>query len=314
MSPEHLLAIDISNALPAVQMLGTVVLAYDPGDRIEQGSELARLDDEPYRLAVAVAESEVARLEARVRELENEMRRMRSVSAEGYVSESELESAEAQLEGAREQLSGTRNRREEAQRDLRHTSILAPLSGRVDQRMISEGDFLSSGDAAFRIDPDSRYRVQLPFPEVMGDRLSEGMPVRIRRLGRDADGPVDGWISSLRPAVDQGARAVVAVAEFDKPDDWRTGTLVEGIVILERREEVVLVPRVSVVERPVGTVVFVLSGSGNSGQVEERRVSIGYRTVDEVEITDGLETGEQVVSDGASFLSGGARVRIRNGD
>ncbi len=85
---------------------------------------------------------------------------------------------------------------------------------------------------------------------------------------------------------------------------------VTGEVVVERRDDAVRVPRLSVVQRPAGQVVFVVDGE----EVSQREIEIGHQTSDWVEIISGLDAGERIVTDGASFLSDGARVRYEDAD
>ena len=77
-------------------------------------------------------------------------------------------------------------------------------------------------------------------------------------------------------------------------------------VVLASRDGTV-VPTGSVVRRPAGEVVYVLSGE----QVAERRVAVGIRTAESAEILDGVKPGETVVVSGAGFLTDGALVTVR---
>lgn len=103
------------------------------------------------------------------------------------------------------------------------------------------------------------------------------------------------------------ARAVVVIAEFTNPGGWRAGASVNGSVTLERRADAVLVPEVSVVQRPAGTVVYVVE----DGKARARPVRTGIRQEGRVEILEGLDGSERVVVDGAGFLTDGAPVQVK---
>ena len=65
-------------------------------------------------------------------------------------------------------------------------------------------------------------------------------------------------------------------------------------------------------ERPAGSVVYVLEDP-EGGVVRQRVVEPGERQDGVIEIRSGLEAGEVVVADGASYLSDGALVVVRSG-
>jgi len=286
-------------------------ILHDIGDRVDSGAELARLEADSYRFALAAAQADAAALQARLTQYERELDRLASVGEGVYVSESDFEAAEADVTTTREELSAAENRRDEAARELERTVIHAPLAGRIDERMISEGDYVTVGDPIFRMVPDASARVSLPFPERVAGRLEAGMPARVRPLEADEGDWIDGEVTRLRPSVD-GGMGVVAIVEFEPPESWRSGTMLEGQVIVERREEALVVPSESVVDRPDRNVIFVLPGdnSEKEGKVEEREVRRGYRTAEFTEIVEGVEADEQVVVDGAAFIGDGSRVRI----
>ena len=73
----------------------------------------------------------------------------------------------------------------------------------------------------------------------------------------------------------------------------------------------VVVPFMALVQRPAGTVVYVLDDA--AGTVREQIVEVGARQNGLVEILSGVEPGQTVARDGASYLSDGAIVSVRGG-
>ncbi|MEE2023782.1 efflux RND transporter periplasmic adaptor subunit [Alkalimonas mucilaginosa] len=288
-----------------------VEVLHDIGDEVEEGAILARLDDSSYTLALAAAQADEAALKTRAEQFARDLNRLEMVGGGQYVSQMDLESARADLYTARQELKAAESRREAAQRKVAHTRIQAPIAGRIDERHISEGDFVSAGDRAFRMIPQSSARVSLPFPERVGGRLETGMRVKLRRLGSD-DYWIDGKVTRLRPSVEDGM-GVTAVVEFIPPSSWPSGTMLEGLVEVAQRSNALQVPSVSVVDRPGRTVVYVLPGHEDYGKVEERRVELGQRSADRVEVLSGVSAGERVVVDGSAYLTHDAEVRIQGG-
>jgi RND family efflux transporter MFP subunit len=293
----------------ATQVDGQVTeIIHDIGDHVSTGTPLATVDDTTLQLNLASAQAEVAALQARLEHAEREFKRLQQVAEGQHVSESELEMARTELAANQEEVKAAEGRRDVARRNVRKTKIRAPIDGRIEARLISEGDYLAAGSEAFHMVPDRSSRVSLPFPERSAERLQEGMPARVRRLHRD-----EPWVPAklvrLGPSVNgSGATAVI---EFDPPDAWPSGALLEGEVQTDRRENAVLTPSESVVSRPERRVVYVLPGDAETGQVEEREVDIGYRSHERTEILLGVSAGERVVVDGAQYLSDGSEVRAR---
>lgn len=286
-----------------------VEVVADVGDAVESGDLLARIDPEPFEFARELADSEVGRLQAQIRRLELDLERLERMSDREYATQQEQDATRAELEATREQLRGARADRQRAKRNLRLTEIRSPVAGRVDARQISEGDFLPAGEMAYRVQPLERFRASFAYPERVAQRLETGMPVELSAQaleGRSLEARID----RLRPAVDPESRSVRAVVEFENEAGWLPGTLLEGEAVVAERENAVRVPEISVVRRPAGHVVYVIA----DGEAQERQVEIGVQRRDWTEIRSGVEAGERIATDGASFLSDGAAIRVQEDD
>ncbi|MEA5444514.1 efflux RND transporter periplasmic adaptor subunit [Gammaproteobacteria bacterium AB-CW1] len=291
----------------AAEVSGRIVrIEHDVGDEVAEGEVLARIDREPFELGRAVAAAEVGRLEARIRQLELDLARLQRLSEREYATEQDKDGVQAELDGARQQLESARNQLRQAERDLRLTDIHAPVDGIVDERMVSEGGFIQAGNPAFSIQPMDRFRAVVSFPERLSDRIERDMVVHLSPRG-GRHGEAEGRVTRLRPAVDPSSRSLRVIVEFDNPGNWRPGMTVEARVVLEERADAMRVPVLSLVQRPGGQVVYIVE----DGEARERSVKVGVRTSEWVEIREGLDGEEQVITEGANFLSDGARVRVR---
>lgn len=293
---------------PEVEGRITEVLV-DVGDSVEQGDVLARLEREPFELQLGATSADRGRLEVERAQWERDLQRMESVADEGYVSDSELENARAELSAIDAELESVRYLEQQAEADLRRTEIVSPIAGEVDSRWVSEGDYVSTGARAFRVTPLAAYRVRLNFPQGLREVLDVGQAVRLH----PSDSPDEqgqGVITRIRPTVGGGSRSLIAVVDFDDPGGWRPGMTVTGEVVLDSNAEAVRIPRLSVVQRPAGRVVYVVEGD----TVAQREIRIGHQSADWVEVTDGLDAGERIVTDGAQFLTDGAAIRLQEGE
>jgi hypothetical protein len=115
-----------------------------------------------------------------------------------------------------------------------------------------------------------------------------------------------GAISDLQPTIGNGSRAVMAIVDLDDPGELRPGATIYGKVLVETRQQAVLVPNISVVRRPAGEMVYIISGD----RAEARLVTTGHPQDALIEIVTGLEGGETIATDGAAFLTDGASVKI----
>ncbi len=294
-----------SRPLLAAEVGGVVdTIHVDEGARVERGDLLAEIDREDHVDDRDAAAADVARLTAMVGVQERNVARNRELYEDEHISEDELDNAEAELEAREEELASALAQLRRAERDLGRTQIHAVVSGAVDERHISEGDYVNAGDPVFELINMDRLKVRLPVSESLAPRLDSGTELVLSsRSGLHPD--LDTTISELRPGIRDATRSLQLIAEVDNPGGWRPGASVEAEVVLDVRDGIVL-PNQSVVRRPAGEVVYILDE--DSDTVEERTVEVGTRLGDRAEIRDGLESGERVILDGAGFLTDGARV------
>jgi RND family efflux transporter MFP subunit len=290
----------------AAETSGRVVrLLVDGGDVVRKGQVLAELDGEPQRLAVASARASVERLEALLANQRRTVTRYQELRSKA-VSESMLEEAMAQQAAREAELNDARARLAETEFRLDRTRIRSPADAIVERRLISVGDFVSPGTPVVTIVGKDRLRVVLPFPERMSGQLVPGLPVTLDQPARPG-APVTGTITEVRPMVGTNSRAIEALVDLPAGSDWPPGGSVTARVVLAAREGVV-VPAGSVVRRPAGDVVYVVSGD----KVAERKVTVGIRTGERVEVLSGVAAGETIVVAGAGFLTDGALVAPRD--
>ena len=282
-------------------------IVRDAGDRVEAGDLLAEIDDQAQRIAVSSATAEVRRLEALLHNQRVQVERLENLARRQSVAQDQLDEAQTSVQVLSAQLDEARARQEDAEYSLSHTRVLSPVSGQIQRRMISAGDYVSPGRGLFELVSADALRVILPLPERLQDVVAEGQVVRLSIPSRPDDW-VETRITEIRPAVGDGSRAIELIVDLDNPGSWLAGGSVTARVLLEQHEGLV-VPPGSVVRRPAGQVVFIFDGDDRAIQ---REVRVGLRSREWVEIREGLDVEEPVVVDGAGFLSDGALLDVQD--
>lgn len=300
-----------ANAAPAVSVeTGGPIrrVLVDVGDSVEAGELLAEINPEVQQIAVNSGRAELTRLRAL---LENERRRVRRLSnlaEQQSIPQDQLDEARTTVESLEAQIEAAQARLEDAEYNLRQTQIVSPVSGRIQSRMISEGDYVTPGMRVFELVSGQALQAFLPLPEHLQDSVDIGQPVRLSVPARP-DAVVEAEVTDVRPVIGEGSRAIELIVDLDNPEDWRPGGSVTGRIILEQHRGVV-VPPTSVVRRPAGEVIYVVDGK----RARERSVRVGLRGDGWIEIAEGVEAGETVVVDGAGFLTADALLEIRDSD
>lgn len=321
-----------------------VATPIERGSRVEAGAVLVRVSPAEAAAQLQEAEANAAQIEARlglkpgvnfdpmvVPDVMNakasldlaeaEFTRMRSLLDQKVVSQSEFDQRRTQVEAARQQYQVALNSAQQSYRSLQgaharvtlaaktvsDTSVKAPFTGIVAERLVSVGDYVTRGTkvaTVVKIDP---LRVELTIPEQAVSLISVGQPVK---LTVDAyPGEVfDAKVRFVSPSVRADQRAMTIEAIAPNPSGRLKPGLFTTASIQQPQSAPALLAPVTAVETISGTSrVYVIK----DGKVEERIVTLGEKVGDRVEITSGVAAGDIVAADPKGRLTDGAAVKAR---
>lgn len=279
----------------------------DTGDGIETGQLLAETDTSNLLLQQQAARAGIERLEVHIANGKRRVERLEKLSAKNLSSQTQLDDATEQLEAYQAERKAALAQLAIVEDLLHKSRIIAPVSGVIQRRLIATGDFVRRGQALFEITRPDQLQAWLPYAETVALRIKVGQTANI--YSPLTPGVfATGRITDLQPTIGSGSRAVMAIVDLENPGELRPGATLTGKVLVETREQAVLVPNISVVRRPAGELVYVIDGD----RAEARLVITGHEEGGRVEIISGLEGGETIATDGAAFLTDGANVTIRS--
>jgi RND family efflux transporter MFP subunit len=227
-------------------------------------------------------------------------------------AEAQVESARASVESAQSYLARTQAKLRHDQVLFNYSTITAPFKGVVTQRYANLGTLMQAGTSSstqalplVQLSQDDLFRLVIPVSEsyVRYVRIGDPVSVRVPSLNRTFPGKV------ARFSVDVQADTRTMHTEVDVPNPDGTllpGVYAEATVMLDRQNNVLAVPQeaVNIVgdERSVWVV-------DPSNKVEERKVTTGIETPNDVEVLSGLQEGELVAVGDRSSLTAGEMVR-----
>jgi membrane fusion protein (multidrug efflux system) len=289
----------VNGTTVTTEVSGTVVeIAFTPGTEVSAGDLLVRLED-------SVEQANVEQAKAELNLAEKELRRARDLFDRNSVPQSDLDNAEARLAAAKAALAAQ-------QALLAKKHIKAPFAGRLGIRQISLGQFLSPGTPIVDLQSIDPIQVEFSLPQKELDFLREGLTVRAVADGLNE--ALTGQIEAIAPRVDTATRNVRVQALFDNSEGLlRPGMFVNAEVILPEKREVLMIPQTAVVYNAYGDSVYLVVDGEEGGLVAEQKfIRRGERRGDFVEVAEGLEAGQQIVSQGAFKLRNGGSIAIEN--
>lgn len=290
------------------QLGGTVLETYaEPGERVDRGQVLARLDTAALQDSLMSARAAVTTARSQLTLSQREEERQRALVAAGAVARRNVETAEQQTVAAQAQLSLARAQLAQAQEQLGNTRATAPFSGVVSEKPVSAGDVVQPGTALYTIIDPSSLELEASVPAGQLETLRVGAPVTFTVNGL-ASRPFEGRIARINPSVDPATRQVRVYAELPNTGgELVAGLFAEGRVTTQERTGLI-VPVNAVdltMQRPAVLVV-------RNDKVQRVEVELGLRDEQKqrVEIQRGVRAGEIVLVGAAQEIAPGTPVRI----
>jgi RND family efflux transporter MFP subunit len=268
-------------------------VAVEEGDAVRQGQILAQLDDREASTELAAAEAEYEVAQAAF-ERATQLRDRQVITLPEY----ERERTEAVAAQAR---------RDQARTRLGYTTITAPISGVVTEKLVEAGDIVASQMRLFTVADLSTKVVLLHVSELDVVELSIGDRVQVM-MDAFPDRELEGRIRRIFPGADPATRLVpVEVAlSGDSAELARPGFLARVTFELGERDDVLLVPASAIVQTGGSPAVFVVEKE----RASRRPVSTGTTSRGDVEILEGLAESDSVITVGNTSLQDGALVRV----
>lgn len=276
---------------PAAGRVGGVRVTA--GQTVSAGQVLVELDQAPFTAALQSAEAALAAAERA-----NE--RQQRLAQEGIVPRKDAEQAAADLARAQSDAVAAR-------RNAQLSVLRAPIGGVVTRMSATLGASVDPAQPLVEISDPRALDVLLGVTPTEAAKVRPGAKVALS-AGQSATGePLGvGTVNDVSSTVDSVTRSVavrVQVPTTRRP--LRIGETVNGAIAIATRASAIVIPPDALVPEGEGFKVFVVDASGIA---HEREVKVGGRSASGVEITEGLEAGERVVTYGAYGMQDSAKV------
>lgn len=273
-------------------------IQFESGQRVKKGDVLLQLDAEVDR-------AELKGLQAELQLAEVQFNRAAKLVKERTLSQSDYDEAKARLESAKANVASKRA-------VIDKKTIRAPFSGLLGIREVDLGEYLAAGSNIVPLQSLDPIYVDYTLPERYLSKLSVNQSVQLTVQAYPNE-QYSGHIEALNPGIDPGTRSVRIRAILDNPNGLlRPGMFAEVRTLLPRQNNVLTLPQRAITYAPYGNSVFVVIEKDGQKVVQRRQVETGTVRNGDVEILEGLEKGDVVVSAGQNKLRNDQPVQIDN--
>jgi len=255
---------------------------------VEIDYQIVRLNRTLKRQRVLASDNLIS--QSTIEELEDELKYYqdrREVTLESQATDARLQEQQLrQLQIAGKQLEESLAF---ARQNLEDLNIRAPIAGKLSGFNIEVGQSIERGGRLGQIDDPEQFKLNVSIDEFYLGRVDLQQTASVEHKGRDMALNV----SKIYPQVKDGQFEVDMLFE-QQPGDLRRGQTLQLKLTLGDNADALLIPNGSFYQETGGNWIFVVSPDGS--EAVRRPVRLGRRNTDFIEVLDGLEAGEKVIT------------------
>ncbi len=265
---------------------------FQEGQQIAQGALLVKIN-------ASDLQAQLERLEAQAELYKNREYRQKKLLERGGVSQDEYDAVLSELNALKAQIKEVRAR-------ILKTEIRAPFSGTVGLRNVSKGSFVNPGTSIVRLVNISKLKIEFSAPEKYMNKLNPGQTVNIiSELNKET---YQGKIYAIEPKINLDTRTLTARAILNNSDrSLMPGAFVNVEIILKEYDDALQVPAIAVIPELGGQKVYLY----RDGKAEDTPIQTGIRTEKKVQVTEGLQPGDTIISSGLLNIRPGVKVKLQ---
>lgn len=311
-----------------------IQVMFENGQYVTQGDPLIKLDDQEIRNNIASSQAQLKASESQLvssqtglqkmqLNVENAVRtydRTKELFDGGAISKVELESAETALSNAKIDLETEKANIETAKANLTtartdlnnlidslaNTTITAPITGILDEKSVSLGQYANMGVVLAKVKAISPIYAVIEVDQNDISSLQVGQSAKVT-VGSNVVKDYDGIIKSIEASADMTSRVFKCKVEVTNLDQaLKPGIYAKVDIVSDQTSEVMAVPTDALSGNPGNYTVFVI----DQGVARKRIVSIGQISKGLVEIKDGVQNGDSVIITNVNTLQDGDAVSV----
>ena len=286
---------------------------FKEGDYVEKDQPLFIIEQANFESAVREAEANYNRAAARAKNAQTQYTRTSKLYNTKDVSKARLDDDSAANETAKADLAQMEARLEVAKKDLEYTVIKAPMAGKIGESVFSIGELIgpNSGLLANVVTVDPMDAVfSISENELLLARRQFSNPEDVEAIFITADGyeyPETGTIDFVDVALDESMNTLKMKASLPNPEHKLISGQYGRIKLRSKKPAKVLTLPQKAVQRTTDSEFVMVVNTDNT--IEQRSIKTGMELPDyKIEVTEGLNPAETVVTEGFQKIAVGAKV------
>ncbi len=262
----------------AFETSGKVVgIFFEEGTRVKKGQLLAKINDRPLQ-------AQLLKLQAQLKLSEEKEFRQRQLLDRDAISRESYDQIATELQSLKADILLVEAR-------IAETELRAPFDGTVGLRMISEGAFTNTQTKIVRLVKISPLKIEFAVNERYAGQVAPGFSITF--VTNSAPKQFEARVYAVDPKVDLATRTIVVRALYpNRNEELKPGSSVSVTALLSEIENAVSIPTEAIIPEMDGEKVFIYK----NGKAEEVKVTTGLRTESHIQIKEGLNFGDTLLT------------------
>lgn len=266
-------------------------IKFSEGMLVKKGATLVQLDDQELQ-------AQMRELQVRKELTQKIAERLQSLYAKEGVSLQEYEIARAEADQVKAQMTLL-----SVQIDKR--TIRAPFEGLLGLRQVSDGAYLSPGSPIVELVSINPINIEFSIPEKYSRKVARGTRINFRLDGSDEQ--FSATVVAKEPNIDANTRTLKLKASAPNPQGRiLPGAFTNISVNLSEYDKAIMIPTQAIIPELNGKKVYVYK----SGKAEAVTVETGVRQDTYIQVTNGLHSGDTLITTGVLLIKPGSDVTI----
>lgn len=301
-----------SRTAPAIkpQVEGQITAIFvKPGDTVEAGAPLLRIDPSRQTAAVAQTQAAAASRRAQLELAQRNLARVRELVQRGALPQQELDNAQAAEATARADVAALGAQLRGSRVELGYYQITAPTRGVVGDIPVRVGDTVTPATQVTSVADISVLEANVAIPVGQAQGVKRGTEIRI--VDDHGEQLAVGHVTFIAPEVSADSQSVLVKADIDnRAGTLRADQIVRARVVWQTRQGLA-VPALAVTWVGGQPFVYVVESSGNRTVARQRAVKLGELAGRDYPVASGLQPGERIVTGGIQKLRDGTPIAVR---
>jgi membrane fusion protein (multidrug efflux system) len=262
---------------------------FQEGGRVKKGEPLVKIND-------AELQAQFLRAQSRLALAEQQEQRRRQLFEKNLASQEEFNTAVNELNITKAELQLVKTQ-------LAKSEIRAPFEGVIGLRFLSEGSYISPATRITTLQDNNTVKIDFKVPEKYAPAINPGDKINFTM--HESARTFTGAIYARDTKIDPVSRTLHVLARSPNPEGVILPGSFANVEVVLQEKEALMIPAEAVIPELKGHRVLLYK----NGKAFAQGVEIGMRTDERVEITQGVQAGDTLITSAILQLRPGMAVR-----